>query len=44
VALGLIGMAETVAQHEPGRSKRERRKTVETLVRLAWRGITGLTP
>jgi AcrR family transcriptional regulator len=42
VALGLIGMAETVAQHEPGRSKRERRKTVETLVRLAWRGITGL--
>src|SRR5918992_2196327 len=44
VALGLIGMAETVAQHEPGRSKRERRKTGETLVRLAWRGITGLTP
>jgi AcrR family transcriptional regulator len=44
VALALIGMAETVAQHEPGRSKRERRKTVETLVRLAWRGITGLTP
>jgi AcrR family transcriptional regulator len=44
VALGLIGMAETVAQHEPGRSKRERRRTVETLVRLAWRGITGLTP
>jgi AcrR family transcriptional regulator len=44
VALGLIGMAETVAQHEPGRTKRERRKTVETLVRLAWRGITGLTP
>jgi AcrR family transcriptional regulator len=43
VALGLIGMAEVVAQHEPGRSKRERRKTVDTLVRLAWRGITGLT-
>jgi AcrR family transcriptional regulator len=43
VALGLIGMAETVAQNHPGRSKRERRKTVDTLVRLAWRGITGLT-
>ena len=42
VALGLIGMAETVAQHEPSRTKRERRKTVDTLVRLAWRGITGL--
>jgi AcrR family transcriptional regulator len=44
VALGLIGMAETVAQHEPGRSKEDRRKTVDILVRLAWRGITGLTP
>ena len=43
VALGLIGMAEMVAQNHPGRSKRERRKTVDTLVRLAWRGITGLT-
>jgi AcrR family transcriptional regulator len=43
VALGLIGMAEIVAQNHPGRSKRERRKTVDTLVRLAWRGITGLT-
>jgi AcrR family transcriptional regulator len=42
VALGLIGMAEMVAQHEPGRSKDERRRTVDTLVRLAWRGITGL--
>jgi AcrR family transcriptional regulator len=44
VALGLIGMAETVAQHEPGRSKEDRRKTMDILVRLAWRGITGLTP
>ncbi len=44
VALGLIGMAEVVAQHEPGRSKAERSRTVDTLVRLAWRGITGLTP
>ncbi len=44
VALGLIGMAETAAQHDPGRPKDERQKTVDTLVRLAWRGITGLTP
>ena len=44
VALGLIGMAEQVAQHETGRSPAERKRTVDTLVRLAWRGITGLTP
>jgi AcrR family transcriptional regulator len=43
VALGLIGMAEQVAQHETGRSPAERKRTVDTLVRLAWRGITGLT-
>lgn len=43
VALGLIGMAETVAQRNPGESKEERSRTVDTLVRLAWRGITGLT-
>ncbi len=43
VALGLIGMAETAAQRNPGAGKEERRRTVDTLVRLAWRGITGLT-
>ncbi|MGH2712159.1 MAG: TetR/AcrR family transcriptional regulator [Actinomycetota bacterium] len=43
VALGLIGMAETVAQSNPGAPKSERSRTVDTLVRLAWRGITGLT-
>ena len=43
VALGLIGMAEMAAQHAPGRSKADRERTVDTLVRLAWRGITGLT-
>ena len=43
VALGLIGMAETVAQRNPGSPKEERSRTVDTLVRLAWRGITGLT-
>jgi hypothetical protein len=35
-------MAEQVAQHETGRSPAERKRTVDTLVRLAWRGITGL--
>jgi AcrR family transcriptional regulator len=43
VALGLIGMVETVAQRDPGEPKEQRGKTVDTLVRLAWRGITGLT-
>jgi AcrR family transcriptional regulator len=43
IALGLIGMAETVAQRNTGASKEERARTVDTLVRLAWRGITGLT-
>lgn len=43
VALGLIGMAEIVAQRDPGADKKRRRGTVDTLVRLAWRGITGLT-
>lgn len=43
VALGLIGMVETVAQHNPGDSKPQRRAAVNTLVRLAWKGITGLT-
>ena len=43
VALGLIGMAETVAQRNPGSPKEARSRTVDTLVRLAWRGITGLT-
>ena len=42
VALGLIGMAETAAQANPGSTKEDRRRTVDTLVRLAWRGITGL--
>jgi AcrR family transcriptional regulator len=42
VALGLIGMAETAAQANPGASGEDRRRTVDTLVRLAWRGITGL--
>jgi AcrR family transcriptional regulator len=43
VALGLIGMVETVAQNDPGAEKEKRARAVETLVRLAWRGITGVT-
>jgi AcrR family transcriptional regulator len=42
VALGLIGMAENVAQRNPGASKAERDQAVDTLVELAWRGITQL--
>jgi AcrR family transcriptional regulator len=43
VALGLVGMAETVARRDPGGAKPERKRAVDTLVRLAWRGITNLT-
>jgi AcrR family transcriptional regulator len=43
VALGLIGMAELAAMRDPGAPKEHRSRTVDTLVRLAWRGITGLT-
>ncbi|HEV8681743.1 MAG TPA: TetR/AcrR family transcriptional regulator [Actinomycetota bacterium] len=42
VALGLIGMVETTAQRNPGARKPERRRSVDTLVKLAWKGITGL--
>lgn len=44
VALALVGMVETVAQREQGGSQRKRREAVDLLVRLAWRGITELTP
>jgi AcrR family transcriptional regulator len=43
VALGLVGMAETAARHDPGGSPERRGRRVDTLVRLAWRGITNLT-
>jgi AcrR family transcriptional regulator len=42
VAEALVGMTETVAQEGAGRTKAERDATVDILVRLAWRGITGL--
>jgi AcrR family transcriptional regulator len=44
VALALIGMVETVAQREPGGRREKRGDAVDVLVRLAWRGITELTP
>jgi len=44
VALALIGMVENVAQRRPGASRAERAAALETVVQLAWRGITGLTP
>ena len=43
VALALVGMVETAARHDPGGPRERRRRTVDTLVRLAWRGITALT-
>jgi len=43
VALGLVGMVETAARRDPGGPKESRSRTVDTLVRLAWRGITALT-
>jgi AcrR family transcriptional regulator len=42
VALGLIGMVETTAVRNPGAKKPERHRAVDTLVKLAWKGITGL--
>ncbi len=42
VSLGLIGMVESVAQEDPGAPRADRERDVDTLVRLAWRGITGL--
>ena len=43
VALALIGMGETVAQRQLGRSRHVRQEALEILVRLAWRGITEVT-
>jgi AcrR family transcriptional regulator len=42
VALALIGMAETVAQRNPSAPPEKREEAIDMLVRLAWRGITGL--
>jgi len=44
VALALVGMVETAAQQrDTSGDARARSESVDTLVRLAWRGITGLT-
>jgi AcrR family transcriptional regulator len=42
VALALIGLAETVAQRNPGGPPEKRHEAVDLLVQLAWRGITNL--
>lgn len=42
VAVGLVAMVEAGAQRAPGGDREERRGQVDALVRLAWRGITGL--
>jgi AcrR family transcriptional regulator len=42
VSLALIGMVENVAQQDPGAPAVDREATLEVLVQLAWRGITGL--
>jgi AcrR family transcriptional regulator len=44
VALGLIGMVETVAQRDPGGLGERRKAAVDILVQLAWTGITNLSP
>jgi AcrR family transcriptional regulator len=44
VGLALVGMVETVAQRDPGGPPERRQAAVDTLVRLAWRGITELSP
>jgi len=44
VALALIGMVETVAQRDPGGPPEHRQAAIDTLVALAWRGITELAP
>ena len=42
VAFALVGMVETVADREAGWSPAARDEAVDTLVRFAWRGITGV--
>ncbi len=44
VALALVGMVETVAQRGSEGPPEQRRAALDTLVRFAWRGITGLAP
>jgi AcrR family transcriptional regulator len=42
VALGLVSMVEAGAQRDPGGPPEERKRQVDTLVRLAWRGISAV--
>ncbi len=41
-AVGLVAMVEAGAQRTPGGARELRDRQVDTLVRLAWRGITAL--
>ncbi len=43
VAVGVIALVEAGAQRDPGGPRSERERQVDILVRLAWRGITGVT-
>lgn len=42
VALGLVSMVEAGAQRDPGGPPTARKRQVDTLVRLAWRGISAV--
>lgn len=42
VSVGLVAMVESAAQRTPGGDPEDRAREVDTLVRLAWRGIAGL--
>jgi AcrR family transcriptional regulator len=42
IAVGLIAMVEAEAQRNPGGDPATRRRQLDVLVRLAWRGITDL--
>jgi AcrR family transcriptional regulator len=42
VAVGLVAMVEATAQRDPGASGNDRKRQLDVLVQLAWRGITKL--
>ncbi len=43
VAVGVIALVEAGAQRDPGGPPSQRQRQLDILVRLAWRGITGVT-
>jgi AcrR family transcriptional regulator len=42
VAVGLVAMVEATAQRDPGGPGNDRKRQLDVLVQLAWRGITDL--